>query len=410
MSVLSQIAQGFNPNPIGAFQQGQDQARLNVQNDLTLLNQIQAQARQREIPNLFSRASQGDQGAMGALFRVAPNAAANLMQQQENQLNRQATMQAALIKASTPPSDVRTLAYLTGKTPEQLAQDPNIRKMALSSVFGGTTIQLPGQPTAAQVANAEAAAAGVKKFEEVVGKGSGEALTTLSTEVAEGAQTLENMRRFTDTMLQSGESGPVVESTIPWLAFFSNLGVLTPEQEANLASKEAGQALGEANRLALSKFQKGAISNQEQEMMKRATTTLGNTVEGNLLLFATYEDMQRRKQIVFDRVTEEVERVRRTTGRAPNVNALINKHRAALSKEDPLLNQEFLNRVINLMPDKRAMLDSWNSSPQFVNQLRLQNVIPFFQSKNDPRIKKWVDNPNNQGQFIIIGDKLNYNQ
>ncbi len=409
MTILGQIARGINVDPAGGFAQGQNEAQVSLQNNMNLLNQVEARARQQRMPNLIHRMLAGDQNAAGEVLTNAPQAFTAVANLQNQQANRAATLQAAMIKANTPPSDVRTLAFLTGKSVDELSQDPNIRKAALAGAFsGGTNINFPGFPSAEQQASANARFAGIEKQEKELATRSGKALDQLDARVENAQNTLAYLDRFEGALLSANVSGPITKATLPWKQFFVNLEdtlgaqgrILSQEERANVGDLELANSAGRRLQLAMSEFFKGAISDTEQTIAEATVVGLGTTVEGNLMIISMLREMAKRQQIINDRVTADFMDARRLN-RVFNARASINKHRKKLSESEPFFNRQFMTQQLENSNNPRALIAQWNKSPRLINRLKSTNVFP-----SDATARELEKNPANVGQLVIIGNRI----
>lgn len=417
--LLSQIAQGFNFDPGGAFQRGQDQARVNVANDMNLLNQIQAQARQQQIPSLFKRTLMGDPDSAARLAAFAPDTFRQVMNMQQQVVaQEQGLRKASLESARVLPNEVRLELSKMGIAPEQhvralgLPQVQErlqaIQKTPLVNIEGQQ--QLSTQQRREQAFNeAEAAAMGTQLKEAT--KSSEEFRAELSTEANQANQTLFQVGQFEAALNRGARTGPVAEATLGARSFLSAFGLLTPEENQRLTDEQLVNSLGNRMQLAMSKFMKGAISEREQDIMRATVPNLTNTKQGNRAIIGVMREMLRRQREVSRRVNADYRRAL-AKRQLFDARASADKHAADIESRTPLFNQQMLRRLYKSADEseKDALLGTWNAQPGFVSDLASTNVYPAFPSLDDQTFLAWERNPKNRNKFVIIGDQLTINE
>ena len=400
--LLSHIAQGFNFDPGGAFQRGQDQARVNIQNDLTLLDRIQAQARQQQIPALFKRAASGDAEAFGRLVSLAPNAADALLRSQNIQRQREAT----LIKAAMGPEPTaleQQFAFFNKLSPEGQKQFAEFRGQTAPRTE--VTIEGSRQISPVELARQQARFSGIKKQEEKLAERSNVAFDDLNRSAASARNAAPFLNTFEQSLLRSGQSGPITQASIPYRSFFAELGLLTDEEQSRLSDQQLAQGASKRLQLAMGEFMKGAISDNEQRIALATVPNLSNTVEGNLMIVSMLRDLSERKQRVMDLVTQDFNDAR-NQGRVFNAVESINRHRRELSEQEPLFNKGFMGTMLENAPNPSALLANWNRNPRFISHLKRTNVFPMFKSPTSKMARDFESNPQNVGQLVIIGNRI----
>lgn len=400
--ILSLIGQGFNIDPAGAAAEGRSQAQQEMGANLTLLNTIEARARQAQMPKMFQRTLMGDPEAMGFMAVHAPGTLEALSNMQANQLRQQA----ALMKVAQGPE--LTAAQKNFKFALDLP--PDQREMFLKTGGGQQiNVNVPGQPSAQEIAMQEARAAGLKKQQERAATSSENFRAELNTEARQSGQTLNELAQFEAALFRGGKTGPLTEATIGFRRFLSQIGALSPEENQRLSDEQLLAALGNKMQLAMSKYMKGAISEREQDIMRATVPNLSNTVEGNLLLIEVMRELHRRQKIVARKVNEDF---RRANARGEIFDAFesADLHAEKLSRNNPLFNKQMMRKQYVRSRNKDALLDTWSLSIQFIDKLKADDVVPAFPSLNDEAFLRWERNPKNKNQFVIVGDKLTVNE
>ncbi len=404
MTILGQIARGINFDPAGGFAQGQNEAQVSLQNNMNLLNQVEARARQRQIPGLVQRTLMGDPEASSQLLVAAPKTFETLATMQQAPARMRQQQLNAL-----PPRFIET-ALFSGVDPVQASQDVINNPQLAEQLFNRSrTLRKPlvqqtfegDQPVNfREKARQEAFGTALSEQEKQAVKGSETFRQDLAKKARQSGETLLQLRQFENALLRGGRTGPVVESTLGFRRFLSAIGALTPEEDQRLGDEELLASLGNRMQLAMSEFMKGAISEREQDIMRATVPNLTNTKEGNFLIIEVMREMARRQKIVSSKVSADFRRAR-TNNQIFDAQESAERHAAELDSRAPIFEKKLLTRMTRLSSNPSALINIWNQSPEFISRLRESGVFP-----TDETAEKLATNPRNVGQLVIIGNRI----